>query len=849
MTRERWQRIQDLFYSAADLPPARRADYLHDACAGDESLIRQVEDLIASEHEAEGFLDVTLRETASTMVGAQTGERIGPYRITGELGRGGMGDVYLAERDDEQFHKQVAIKLIRSDAAPERLLARFRAERQILAALEHPNIARLLDGGAAAGSPYLVMEYVAGQPIDRYCTERALSIRDRLRLFRSVCEAVAYAHRSLIIHRDIKPSNILVAADGVPKLLDFGIAKLIKEDAPADGLTRPLERAMTPAYASPEVVRGEHVTTAADVYSLGALLYELLTERAPFHLTSSQAAEVERVVCMQEPPKPGTLDRRLRGDLENIIGMAMHKEAARRYASVEQLIADIDRYLTGYPVAARSDRLYRWGKFARRNRAALAGVVVAAAGIAGWVISLKAEQARTRAGFAQVRELAESLLFQTDDALRPIGGATAAREVLVRRGLTYLDGLARQAGNDVRLQDELADAYQRVAEIQYTAIPNLGQPAGALESCRKAVAIRQALVAAHPSNTLLQRKLAQLYLKLSFAQQGVGDQAGSSESFRAASAVLDGIGRAMPDDLGVHMDLAMLYGEESQRQMARRNLDAARPLAEKSQTEARWVLAKRPTERNARRRIVDGNIVVLRAIVEAHSAIPPDAHAAALDRYREAESILAQLAKELPDDSGQREMQVGLYIQGCSLNGLLEGEQKTTACRTAAVLADQVANADPANVPARHSAIGAHHNLARRMLEEHDNGAMAEMRRAVEMADQFFADRPDLPESRSTDALAHQGYADMLLRAGDPGGALDQLHRSERLRQPMLLDPNNQRAYHDQARTLAMIGDVEMHQGNCREAMGAFDAALKITRDPREADHLRQIMSQCVGNR
>jgi tetratricopeptide (TPR) repeat protein len=545
-------------------------------------------------------------------------------------------------------------------------------------------------------------------------------------------------------------------------------------------------------------------------------------------------------VCLEEPPKPRALDRRLRGDIENIIGMAMHKEAARRYASVEQLIADIDRYLTGYPVAARSDRLYRWGKFARRNRAALAAAVLAAAGIAGWVISLKAEQDRTRQGFAQVRELAESMLFQTDDALRPVAGATAARETIVRRGLKYLDGLARQAGNDVRLQDELADAYQRVADIQFTAFPNLGQPAGALESCRKAMAIRQALVAAHSSSTVLQRKLAQSYLKLSFAQQSTGDPDGSAESFRAASAILDGIGRAMPDDIGVHMDLAMLYGEESQRQMNRRNFEAARVLAEKSQAEARLVLLKRPEERNARRRVVDGDIVAVQAIARQHVTIPPEARADCLDRYHEAENILTQLAAELPNDSGQRGMQIGLYMLGCAVPGLLEGKQRTMACRTAALFADQVATADPANMPARRSAIAVHHNLAKWIVEVHEDDAMAEMRRAVEMADQMFADRPDFPDARSTAAMEHQEYADVLLRAGDPRGALDQLHRSERLREPLLLDPNDRRAYREQARTHAMIGEVEMHQGNCREAAAAFDAALKITQDPREAEHVRQ---------
>jgi tRNA A-37 threonylcarbamoyl transferase component Bud32/tetratricopeptide (TPR) repeat protein len=841
MTRERWRRIQDLFYSAADLPPDRRADYLHDACAGDESLVRHVEDLIASEREADGFLDGALRESASSMVGARAGDRIGPYRIKEELGHGGMGDVYLAERDDQQFQKQVAIKLIRSGAAPERLLARFRAERQILATLEHPNIARLLDGGTSGSSPYLVMEYVSGEAIDRYCARHALSIRDRLQLFRSVCEAVAYAHRSLIIHRDIKPSNILVTAEGVPKLLDFGIAKLVKEDIEADGLTRPLERAMTPAYASPEVVRGERVTTAADVYSLGALLYELLTERAPFHLTSSQAAEVERVVCLQEPPKPGTVDNRLRGDLENIIGMAMHKEAARRYASVEQFIADLDRYLTGYPVAARSDRLYRWAKFARRNRAGLAAGVLAAAGITGWVISLKAEQARTRQGFAQVRELAESLLFETDDALRPVAGATAAREAIVKRGLKYLDGLASQDAGDPRFQDELADAYERVADIQFTSTPNLGQPAGALDSCRKAVAIRQALAQSQTRNIPFQRKLARTYLKLSQAQNSVGDLSGSDESFRQANAILDQVSRAAPGDPSVHRDLGMAYLEGAHRQINTDRFAGARQMSEKALAEGRSALQSKPGDPGLRNLIAESEITLILALMEKRRDLPPALRSEVLEHYREAERVRTQLAADFPNDSGQRLGLSDLYQRACGLTGLLPPREQLTACRKATALCDDLAGDDPANISARANAIGTHHNLAGRMFEMHEEGALSEIRRSTELADALLAERPDVGSIRSHTAFEHQGYADLLRKSGDPAAAVDQMHRSLQIREPGLLNPKDPRARVEQGRGYLMLGELEMQQGHRPQAMAAWDEAGKLLDDPRDIERLHQL--------
>ena len=341
-----------------------------------------------------------------------TGRRIGAYRIIREIGQGGMAVVYLGERDDQNYRKQVAIKMVKPGIDTEQVLQRFRNERQTLAALDHANIVKLLDGGSSEeGLPYLVMEYVEGLPIDQYCDLNKLSIDDRLRLFREVCSAVQYAHENLVIHRDLKPANILIAKDGVPRLLDFGIAKLLNPECFQTALvTRTDWRPMTPEYASPEQIRGQAVTTATDVYSLGVLLFELLTGHRPYRSAGQSLLEMERLVCETDPEKPSAvinrteesvsrdgedrtaitpesvsnqrglqpaeLQRRLRGDLDTIVMKALRKEPERRYGSVEEFSQDIERYLTGMPVQARKSTIaYRSGRFLRRHQESLAAVL------------------------------------------------------------------------------------------------------------------------------------------------------------------------------------------------------------------------------------------------------------------------------------------------------------------------------------------------------------------------------------------------------------------------------------------------------------------------------------------
>jgi serine/threonine-protein kinase len=496
MTPERWLRLQDLFHGAALLDPPERDAYLDAACAGDSELRQEAEALLSSRHDAEDLAGDIDRAAAAMLEGPRlVGTHLGPYRLVKELGRGGMGRVFLAYRDDDQFQRRVAVKV--ADAAPAGdLSSRFRSERQILAALDHPNIARLLDGGTTAeGLPYLVLEYVEGEPIDRYCDLRQLGVPERLRLFRVVCSAVHYAHQNLVVHRDLKPSNVLVTGEGTPKLLDFGIAKLLNPEllAQAPALTTALHRPMTPDYASPEQVRGETVTTASDVYSLGVLLYELLTGCRPLRL-QGQTLALERIVSEVEPEPPsraalrpaettgptpeerarahGTTPERLRrqleGDLDNIVMMALRKAPARRYASAEQLAEDVRRAGDGLPVRARKDTLrYRMGKFVRRHRypvgvaalflALIVGFGVNRAQLAG-ALADERDQARQEAETA--RRVASFLedVFRLADPTEVHTGSVTAREILDRAA----ERLAQRGDERPEVRAELLDTMGEV---------------------------------------------------------------------------------------------------------------------------------------------------------------------------------------------------------------------------------------------------------------------------------------------------------------------------------------------------------------------------------------------------
>lgn len=530
---------------ALELDTGPRRSFLDSACANDAGLRAEI-DLLLDQQVDTG--DDVIEQCASDAAArlrvnegtTKEGTRIGPYKILREIGHGGMGSVYLAERDDEHYRQQVAIKLIKPGLGGESIRKRFRNEMQILAELSHPNIARLLDGGETIdGVPYLVMEYVEGRPIDVFCDEKQLSIEERLQLFSTVCAAVQYAHQHLVIHRDIKPGNILVTGEGLPKLVDFGIAKLLDHDrSDATATAMPF---MTPDYASPEQVRGVAVTTATDIYSLGVVLYELLAGRRPYNLKSSAVHEVAKAICDEDPRRPSTTQKRLHADLDNIVLMAMRKEPQRRYATAEQLAEDIRRHLNGLPVRARPATFgYRAGKFIRRHKFGVAAATVITLTLLVGIIATvwqarvaRAERVRAERRFDEVRQLANSFVFEVHDAVVNLPGSTPARSLIVQRGLKYLDSLAQDAAGDRGLQRELAGAYEKLGAVQYTpSVTHLGDLAGALESHHKAAALREALVAADPGNPDYRRELLDSYWFIATLLGRHGDTAQELEIIR-----------------------------------------------------------------------------------------------------------------------------------------------------------------------------------------------------------------------------------------------------------------------------------------------------------------------------
>ncbi|MFZ0759730.1 MAG: serine/threonine-protein kinase, partial [Candidatus Sulfotelmatobacter sp.] len=572
MQADRWRRIEELYHASMEQPEDQRAAFLERACPDDQALRVEVESLIAHARRTGGIIDKpALQVVAAAMAedlcaeegikaDKMIGARLAQYRIVEKLGVGGMGDVYRAVRADDQFEKQVAIKLVRQGLDTEFVYARFRKERQILASFEHENIARLLDGGTTEeGHPYFVMELVQGKPFDEYCDEIKLGPAARIDLFQKVCSAVQYAHQRLVVHRDIKPSNILVTAEGVPKLLDFGIATILSPEtySPEADPTVTVLRMMTPQFASPEQLRGEVITTATDVYSLGIVLYKLLTGQLPYRLDTNSPYDLAHAICEVEPEKPSTavgrsgqsvdrqatgrnrealkvtpewvsgcrntspekLRRTLSGDLDQILLKALRKEPQRRYTSAQDFAKDLQSYTFGLPVSARRGTFsYRSDKFIKRNKLSLAATAIFALVVVTGVVAIvreariaRMQEARAERRFESLRKLTNSLLFEFHDSIESLPGSTAARELVVSRALQYLNQIAAEAHNDPSTLRDLAAAYERIGRIRAEeGHPHLGGTGSfqqANELYEKALKIRQSLVSAYPRDASLQSEL------------------------------------------------------------------------------------------------------------------------------------------------------------------------------------------------------------------------------------------------------------------------------------------------------------------------------------------------------
>ena len=715
-----------MFTALATLPPAERTAFLDQTCTDDPELRREVESLLAFDEPAGADLSQILEGAAASFVDGSSflGRRFGPYTATAVLGAGGMGVVYLGIRDDDQFRKQVAVKVVKRGMDTDAVVDRFRRERQILANLDHPYIAKLLDGGATEdGLPYFVMEHIQGKPIDEYCAAADLGIEQRCDLFRKVCEAVSYAHRNLVIHRDLKPANILVAADGTPRLLDFGISRVLTPEGSATAAEQTLQnRPLTPDFASPEQVRGGPVTTATDVYALGAVLYYLLTGTKPHRLEVYSPLEVERAVCEREPLRPSAvapekLRRRLAGDLDAILLTALRKEPARRYQSVDQFSDDVRRHFAGLPVSAREDTaLYTAGRFLRRHWLGVAASAVVAVSLAGGAIvaSWEARQAQKQRQVAEVRRREaerERARAQAQARLAEIQSQTAIRE---HQAASRERDAAVRASAEANVQRRRAEQRLRSIVEASTALLDIHK---VLERLPGATGARKQVVEAtlnyldevaktSGDDAGVLDVLAGAYMRLGDVQgmpdhPSLGDTAGAQASYQKALAVLKRNQALRPEDLKVldglievHSRLGRIAELMGRSQEALAHFLAALAAAETSVQREPAALSAWTSVCSVNREIADllygvktdeaaayarkglavcqkvaaehpGDPDLLEPLADAHSALGKtlvvSALPAALDQFKQTALIREQLVALKPDDALRRRVLMVVY--------------------------------------------------------------------------------------------------------------------------------------------------------------------------------------------
>ena len=726
MMSNQWRQIEDILNSALECDPAERAVYLDANCGTDAGLRAEVESLLACEAQAAtSFIETPAFALAPELLAddesvSLENRHVGAYKILREIGRGGMGVVFLAERSDGEFQQQVALKLVWRSFADAELARRFRRERQILASLNHPNIARLLDGGVSAeGEPFFAMEHVEGVRIDDYCTTHNLSTDQRLKLFLLVCQGVAYAHQHLVVHRDLKPSNILVTNEGTPKLLDFGIAKLLDAEHAGEH-TQTYLRAFTPDYASPEQISGARITTASDVFSLGILLHELLhgahdSSRKRLPLGGWLSANNEKKTLLmnsqtnQEHSNEGTQtgdERFVNHELKNIIAMARREEPARRYASVPQFAEDIQRYLDGLPVRAQQDSFtYRTEKFVRRNRFAVASTALVALSLVfGFAVALwqanvaRVERDRAERRFTDVRQLSNALLFDIAPKIERVQGSTAAREALVNQSLKYLDSLARESADDSSLQSELAAAYEKVGDLQgMPSKPNLSDFAGAIASYEKAQLIRRKFSEKHPEDAEARRLLAKNLREIQNIRLWQTDAKGSLRDLKEATAVYESLLANNPESLELRAEYLDAQLEQALNLYENAQFAAAIPLFQN-------IL---PALEELNRRAPD-NTGISTLLVRAYKGL--SLSLSWESRQAEGEAVMARalpLAESLvaakPNDVNLRHSLWDTYTQASSLNEGINDKLSFEFMQKALRIVEETIKMDEANIQARHN--------------------------------------------------------------------------------------------------------------------------------------------------
>jgi non-specific serine/threonine protein kinase/serine/threonine-protein kinase len=757
MTTAEWREVEQVLAEALELPEDQQAGYLDSACETRPLIQREARALLSVRRQAEiAFAGPPVVAWADLLAeaGGLAGQKLGPYRVVGLLGAGGMGEVYLAERDDDQFRRQVAIKVVAASMASAEVLTRFRSEREILATLDHPNIARLLDAGILESCrPFFIMEYIDGIPLMEFCRQRNLPLRKRLNLFRAICSAVHFAHQNLIVHRDLKPGNILITGAGVPKLLDFGIAKtLASRPGIAAAVTRLNALPMTPEYASPEQLRGGVITTASDIYALGALLYELLTMERPFRLEGLALEEAARLVTETEPPKPsraGGHRRALEGDLDAIILKALRSEPRQRYGSAEDLSADVGRYQDGLPVAARRGTVqYVAGKFVARHRAAVAAGVTAVVLLAAGGIALahsahvaEAERAKAQQRFDQVRQLANSLVFELYDPIASLPGATAVRKQMVARALQYLANLEEASSGDPGLILNLAQSYERLGSVQgHISEMNLGDPQGALASYGKAVAILQRDPAAARERPHILQELARVYLLRGDVYRDLRDARARDREYEQGLAIIEPLAGRFPNDEAILVLYSTaLFGLAKGR--AAENAEAGRQLFLRSLAIDERLWRAHPDDWKYQRGL---------ALDHKYLSSVLRSHEEALEHLRQAELLDQQRVTVRPQD-GQARLDLSYDLSEMSSHLVETGDlaRALELSRRVQSIRNELAAADPRDAQIRLRVITAGKAMGVVLAKMGRlEAALAEYRTAATKAEAAVAAVPADPRNR-----------------------------------------------------------------------------------------------------
>ena len=857
-----WQKIEAAIDLASEIPIERRDEWLCEFCAGDAKLKSEIESLLAFESESEQFLEKTVSPYAAAILSESetdaAGKLFGVYRIVKEIGRGGMGAVYLAERSDGEYEQQVALKIIRQTIIDKESENRFRRERQILAALNHPNIARLLDGGVSgAGEPFLVMEYVFGKPFLEYAESAELSISDRLALFLKVCSAVAFAHQNLIVHRDIKPSNIIVTSNGDPKLLDFGLAKMLDFEAEPTQ-TATAFRAMTPAYAAPEQMRGETVTTASDIYSLGIVLYELLTNSRPFEFKTNSFEEMLRVVSTTEPIRPSSAEnsrfqipdskfeigvnpkskiqnpKLLKGDLDNIVLMALRKEPARRYHSVGEFADDIERHLKGLPVAARPNTFsYRAEKFVKRTRLGVAAGLLIFLTLLGGIITTiwqanRAETQRRKAEkrFGEVRKIAGSFIFEISPKIENLAGAMEAREILVTRALEYLDNLQRESSDDRDLQRELAAAYEKVGDIQGRLNqPSLGDTKSALESYRKAQKLRESVLSADTENPEKQSELANDYEQIGYLSWWSSDTKKAVELYQKSLEVREKLvaeNPANPDFRQRLAKLQMQYGDipawDKETEKALGYYNSALEILGKLTMEM-------PDDAS-----VKGDLARCYARLSDVHNTTGDLDAA-LNESEKALAIYEPLTAKFPSDIKQRRGMWVAYFRQCQIYlGKKDAAKARQSCEKVSDIAESDFQNDPKNDMTHHSrAVGFYHLGEVLTLENNFAEAQKYYEKSLAIVSEKAAVADDKSEYQRDMALDYTAIGKAQFQKDQLPSALENQLKAQRLLEEIIdNDAENSAPKLDLVKVYQQLGKIKLKQKETSLAKAQFLNALKI---------------------